>query len=34
MGDLNAKVGSKNEGIEKVMGKHGIGMMNDKKKDW
>ena len=27
-GDLNAKVGSKNQGMEKIMGKHGIGMMN------
>ena len=28
VGDLNAKVGSKIEIIEKTMGKHGIGMMN------
>ena len=29
---LNAKVGSKNEGIEKIMGKDGMGMMNDDRK--
>lgn len=29
MGDLNAKVGSKNKGRENIMGKHGIGVMND-----
>lgn len=29
MGDLNAKIGCENEGLEKVMGKHGIGAQND-----
>ena len=29
MGDLNAKVGAENMGYEEVMGKHGIGLMND-----
>lgn len=28
MGDFNAKVGSNNEDIEHVMGKHGVGEMN------
>lgn len=28
MGDINAKVGNDNDGIEHVMGKHGIGEMN------
>ena len=29
IGDLNAKVGSLNEGREKTMGKHGCGTIND-----
>ena len=29
MGDLNAKVGSDNENYEEVMGKHGLGEIND-----
>ena len=29
MGDLNAKVGDSNEGCENIVGKHGIGIMND-----
>jgi len=29
MGDLNAKVGDDNTGFEEVMGRHGLGMMND-----
>lgn len=29
MGDLNAKVGSDNEGLEHIMGRHGIGQAND-----
>lgn len=29
MGDLHAKVGSKNKGRANIMGKHGIGVMND-----
>ena len=29
LGDLNAKIGSDNSGLEQVMGKHGIGTMND-----
>ena len=29
MGDMNAKVGSNNEGLEHVMGRHGIGNMNE-----
>jgi hypothetical protein len=28
MGDLNAKVGSNNEGLEHIMGKHGLGYIN------
>jgi len=28
MGDMNAKIGSNNEGLEHVMGRHGIGNMN------
>ena len=28
MGDMNAKIGSKIEGLEHVMGRHGIGNMN------
>jgi hypothetical protein len=28
MGDMNAKVGSNNEGLQHVMGRHGIGSMN------
>ena len=28
MGDFNAKVGNSNEGLEQVMGKHGLGEMN------
>ena len=29
MGDFNAKMGSDNQGYEKVMGEHGLGVMND-----
>ena len=29
MGDMNAKVGSNNEGLEHVIGRHGIGNMNE-----
>ena len=29
MGDLNAKVGHNNQGLERVMGKHGCGIMNE-----
>lgn len=29
MGDLNAKIGGQNEGYEAVMGKHGVGIMNE-----
>jgi hypothetical protein len=29
MGDMNAKFGSNNEGLEHVMGRHGIGNMNE-----
>lgn len=29
MGDLNAKIGEDNEGWEKVMGRHGLGRMNE-----
>ncbi|KAJ4426130.1 hypothetical protein ANN_26939 [Periplaneta americana] len=29
MGDLNAKVGSNNSNVEHVMGKHGLGVMDD-----
>ena len=29
MGDLNAKIGSDNQGYENVMGVHGLGVMND-----
>jgi exonuclease III len=29
MGDMNAKVESNNEGLEHVMGRHGIGNMNE-----
>ncbi|KAJ3584353.1 hypothetical protein NHX12_014848 [Muraenolepis orangiensis] len=29
MGDFNAKIGGRNEGYEEVMGKHGVGKMND-----
>src|SRR5215469_10400832 len=29
MGDMNAKIGPNNEGIEHVMGRHGIGNMNE-----
>jgi len=28
MGNMNAKIGSNNEGLEHVMGRHGIGNMN------
>jgi len=28
MGDMNGKIGSNNEGLEHVMGRHGIGNMN------
>ena len=28
MGDMNAKTGSNSEGLEHVMGRHGIGNMN------
>ena len=29
MGDLNAKIGSDNSGYEEVMGRHGLGRMNE-----
>ena len=29
MGDTNAKVGSDNTGREEIMGKHGLGTMNE-----
>jgi endonuclease/exonuclease/phosphatase family metal-dependent hydrolase len=29
MGDLNAKLGAENEGLEHIMGKHGIGEINE-----
>ena len=29
MGDLNAKIGADNTGYEQVMGKHGLGRMNE-----
>jgi len=29
MGDMNAKIGSNNEDLEHVMGRHGIGNMNE-----
>ena len=29
MGDMNAKIGPNNEGTEHVMGRHGIGNMNE-----
>ena len=29
MGDVNAKIGEDNEGWEKVMGRHGLGRMNE-----
>ena len=29
LGDMNAKIGSDNSGFEQVMGKHGLGTMND-----
>ena len=29
MGDFNAKIGSDNKGYEEIMGKHGIGEMNE-----
>jgi len=29
MGDMNAKTGPNNEGLEHVMGRHGIGNMNE-----
>ena len=29
MGDLNAKIGSDNIGYEEIMGKHGLGIMNE-----
>jgi hypothetical protein len=29
MGDLNAKVGSSNVGLEHIMVKHGLGAMNN-----
>jgi N-methylhydantoinase B/oxoprolinase/acetone carboxylase alpha subunit len=28
-GDMNAKIGSNNKGLEQVMGKHGLGDMNE-----
>jgi hypothetical protein len=28
MGDMNAKVGKENEGLEHIMGKHGLGNQN------
>ncbi|KAJ3613286.1 hypothetical protein NHX12_019536 [Muraenolepis orangiensis] len=29
MGDFNAKIGGRNEGYEEVMGKHGVGKLNE-----
>lgn len=29
MGNINAKVGSDNSGYERVMGRHGCGIMNE-----
>ena len=29
MGDLNGKIGQGNEGLEKVMGQHGLGRINE-----
>ena len=29
MGDMNAKIGSNNEGLVHVMGRHGVGNMNE-----
>ncbi|KAJ3602989.1 hypothetical protein NHX12_030733 [Muraenolepis orangiensis] len=29
MGDFNVKIGGRNEGYEEVMGKHGVGKMNE-----
>ncbi|KAJ3609498.1 hypothetical protein NHX12_024019 [Muraenolepis orangiensis] len=29
MSDFNAKIGGRNEGYEEIMGKHGVGKMND-----
>ncbi|CAG5124343.1 unnamed protein product [Candidula unifasciata] len=29
MGDLNAKIGSDNTGYEEIMGRHGLGVMNE-----
>ncbi|KAJ3609526.1 hypothetical protein NHX12_024047 [Muraenolepis orangiensis] len=29
LGDFNAKIGGRNEGYEEVMGKHGVGKMNE-----
>jgi len=29
LGDFNAKIGSKNAGVEKVMGRHGVGIRNN-----
>jgi len=29
MGDMNAKIGPNNEGLQHVMGRHGIGNMNE-----
>ena len=29
MGDLNAKIGNENAGLERAMGKHGCGKMNE-----
>jgi hypothetical protein len=28
MGDMNAKLGAENEGLEHIMGKHGLGIRN------
>jgi len=32
MGDMTAKIGSNNDGLEHVMGRHGIGNMNERMK--
>ena len=29
MGNLNAKIGGKNKGYEEIMGKHGVGILNN-----
>jgi hypothetical protein len=30
MGDMNAKVGPENEGLEQIMGRHTLGKINEK----